>query len=146
MGARAPEGAGGLDAGLYAGLQELAAGAFPKRCANCGEVFADVDDYLRRTGRVASGASGLKQSHDEDGRVIVELFRNCICGSTLMDNFNDRRDTSAAGERRRARFSELMERLAVQGLSPELARAELLKVLNGEPSAVLRAVPRDTGR
>ncbi|MCK9987662.1 MAG: hypothetical protein AzoDbin1_04134, partial [Azoarcus sp.] len=45
-----------------------------------------------------------------DGQVIVELFRNCVCGSTLMDCFRDRRDTSEAGLRRRARFGELKPR------------------------------------
>jgi len=127
---------------LYAGLQELAAGAFPKRCTLCGRSYRNVEDYVAQTGRVGSGRSGLKQTFDDDGQVIVELFRNCVCGSTLMDCFNDRRDISAAGAKRRARFGELVESLVVRGLEREHARSELLKILRGEKSAVLRPVPR----
>jgi hypothetical protein len=130
------------DAALYAGLQELAAGAFPKRCALCGRTYSSVEDYVTQTGRVGSGRSGLKQTFDDDGHVIVELFRNCVCGSTLMDCFTDRRDTSAAGLKRRARFGELVESLVARGLGREHARSELLKVLRGEKSTVLRPVPR----
>ncbi len=130
------------DGRLYAGLQELAAGAFPKRCPACGDFYPNVEDYLRRTGRVASGVSGLKQSVDDDGNVIVELFRNCQCGSTLLDFFSDRRDRSKAGLERRARFAELVDQLVARGFARTVARAELLRVLRGEPSAVLGHAPR----
>jgi len=103
----------GIDAGLYAGLREIAA--------------------------------GLKQAVDDDGQVIVELFRNCVCGSTLMNCFRDRRDTSEAGLRRRTRFGELIATLVDQGLERERAHAELLKVLRGEPSTILKARPRNAG-
>jgi DNA-directed RNA polymerase subunit N (RpoN/RPB10) len=136
------QGRAGLDAELYSGLQELAAGIFPKRCASCGRSFGDLDDYLRRTGRVANGSSGLKQSLDDNGQVIVELFRNCVCGSTLMDCFGDRRDTSAGGLALRARFGAVLDKLVAKGLAPEVARGELRKVLSGQPSAILRTVPR----
>lgn len=132
----------GIDAELYAGLRELAAGAFPKRCPTCGRSYRDADDYIAQTRRVGSGRSGLKQAVDDDGQVIVELFRNCVCGSTLMDCFRDRRDTSEAGLRRRARFGELIAALVAQGLERERAHAELLKVLRGEPSTILKARPR----
>lgn len=136
------EAPGGLDAELYAGLQALAAQAFPKRCPSCGRTFASADDYVLQTGRVGTGGSGLKQAMDDDGRVIVELFRNCVCGSTLMDSFADRRDDSAAGRQRRMRFGELLAKLIGKGLAPARARREMLKVLNGEPSDILRVVPR----
>ncbi|WP_211167388.1 hypothetical protein, partial [Aromatoleum evansii] len=126
-------------AGLYAGLRELAAGTFPKRCSACGRKYCDADDYIAQTQRVGNGRSGLKQAVDDDGQVIVELFRNCVCGSTLMDCFRDRRDASEAGLRRRARFGELIEMLVAQGLDRERARTELLKVLRGEPSTTLQA-------
>ena len=100
-----------------------------------------VDDYVRQTGRLF-GRSGLKQSYDDDGRVVVELFRNCVCGSTLMDCFNNRRETSADGERRRRRFSELIELLIGEGMVRDFAQLELLKVLRGEPSDILRMLPR----
>ncbi len=131
-----------IDAELYAGLQAVAAGTFPKHCALCGRSYRDVDDYVAQTQRVGSGRSGLKQTMDDDGQVILELFRNCVCGSTLMDCFNNRRDTSEAGLRRRARFGELVDSLVAKGLERERARAELLNVLRGKRSALLRPVAR----
>lgn len=129
------------DERLYAGLQEIASGTFPKACAVCGRKYATIDDYVRQTGRVF-GRSGLKQTLDDDGRVVVELFRNCVCGSTLMDCFNNRRETSAEGTRRRQRFSELIELLIGEGMAREPAQQELLKVLRGEQSDILRMLPR----
>ncbi len=126
---------------VYAGLQEIASGTFPKACATCGRKYATVDDYVQQTGRVR-GRSGLKQTFDENGRVIVELFRNCICGSTLMDCFNNRREISADGTRRRQRFGELIELLIGEGMARDFAQLELLKVLRGEQSDILRMLPR----
>lgn len=131
-----------VDAELYAGLQAIAAGTFPKHCALCGRSYRDVDEYVAQTQRVGSGRSGLKQTTDDDGQVVLELFRNCVCGSTLMDCFNNRRDTSEAGLRRRARFGELVDSLVAKGLEHTWARAELLNVLRGKPSRILRPVAR----
>lgn len=128
----------GIDSHLYEGLQEFAANAFPKRCAMCGRIYANTEDYIRQTGRVAGGRSGLKQTLGDDGEVIVELFRNCVCGSTLMDCFNNRRDRSAAGLKQRERFGHLIETLMARGLSHHQARTELLKVMRGEHSSILR--------
>ncbi len=126
------------DAELLAGLKALAASAFPKRCANCGRVYPDEAAYLNETLPVSAATSGLKSSEDDDGSTIVELFRNCACGSTLLDFFNDRRDDTEAGERRRARFGELLTYLTDRGLAPAEARNELRKVMRGEPSEVLQ--------
>lgn len=131
----------GIDAGLYSGLQELAASAFPKRCPACGRSYRDAADYVAQTLHVGNGSSGLKQAIDDDGQVIVELFRNCVCGSTLMDSFRNRRDCSEAGQRRRARFAEVLATLVAQGIERNQARTELLKVLRGEPSLILKARP-----
>lgn len=132
----------GIDAGLYSGLQELAASAFPKRCPACGRSYRDAADYVAQTLHVANGSSGLKQAVDDDGQVIVELFRNCVCGSTLMDSFRNRRDCSEAGQRRRTRFAEVLATLVARGIERSQARTELLKVLRGEPSPILKARPR----
>lgn len=122
---------------FYAGLRELAESAFPKRCRNCGRTYQTADEFIAATQPLAPERSGLKQSLDDDGRAIVELFRNCECGSTLMDCFNDRRDLSEAGLRRRQRFGELVDYLAGQGLPRLTARDELLKVMRGQPSELL---------
>jgi hypothetical protein len=128
------------DPKLVAGLKALAASAFPKRCRNCGAVYEDVDDYVRRTEPISTARSGLKQSADDDGRTIVELFRNCTCGSTLMDFFGNRRDLSEAGARRRQRFTELHASLVGSGLDAAVAHAELLKLMRGEGSDILAHV------
>ena len=121
---------------LIGDLQALVNDAFPKKCNSCGCSFETAEDFVRQTEAIR-GKSGLKSAVDDDGRPVVELFRNCLCGSTLMDAFRDRRDTSEAGLRRRAKFGELAARLVARGVTPEMARTELLKVLRGEGSSVL---------
>ncbi len=123
---------------LFAGLNALAESAFPKLCRTCGREFATVEQYLRETESLRAGASGLKQSEDDDGKVIVEVYRNCPCGSTLMDFFGDRRDLSPRGLERRERFESLLAHLESQGLERGVARVELLKVLHGQGSDLLR--------
>jgi len=121
---------------LLKGLIALSDATFPKRCANCGAAYASVKEYVEKTEDVA-GQSGLKKGYDDDDKPIVQLFRNCVCGSTLMDCFKDRRDISEAGIKRRALFDNLINSLTRKGLSAETARKELRNVLQGEPSAVL---------
>lgn len=122
---------------LYDGLRELAESTFPKRCSACGRVFETAADFVSETETVGRGGSGLKQSVDDDGNPIVELFRNCVCGSTLMGFFSDRRDLTERGLQRRKRFGELMDYLVAQGMDRDLAREELKKVVRGEKSEVL---------
>ena len=68
---------------------------------------------------------------------MVEAFRNCPCGSTLMDYFATRRDMSAAGRARREKFEELLNYLIQSGLDAEVAHAELIKATRGEKSEIL---------
>ena len=124
---------------LYKGMRALADSAFPKECRNCGRSFPDAKSYVSETERLAGGVSGLKQSIDDDGSHIVELFRNCPCGSTLMDAFSNRRDTSPQGLQRRASFGAMLEKLVAAGLEPDIARTELLKIMRGETSILLRS-------
>ncbi len=123
---------------LFSGLQALAASAFPKKCSTCGRSFESAEEFIKETEIIRPSVSGLKQSPDEDGSMIVELFRNCPCGSTLMDAFNNRRDMSEKGEKRRKRFAQLIEYLKEQHkVEHEVARDELLKVMRGEKSELL---------
>lgn len=91
-------------------MKELAASSFLKRCSNCGRSFRDVPDYMAQASSVPGG-SGLKQARDDDGSISVELFRNCPCGSILMDFFSDRRDTSAFGQEQREGRSDFLGQL-----------------------------------
>ncbi|HEY0585931.1 MAG TPA: hypothetical protein VGD52_07365 [Pseudoduganella sp.] len=117
---------------FFEGLQALAASAFPKHCGNCGRVFATAQDFMQQTRSVRKDISGLKQSFDDDSVAIVEAYRNCLCGSTLMDFFSDRRDISDAGLRRRELFEKLLPHLQEQGMTLAAAREHLLALLRGQ--------------
>lgn len=118
---------------LFEGLQALSDSAFPKKCSNCGRLYQSPMEFLTRS-QAIPGKSGLKESLDDDDATIVEVFRNCECGSTLLDFFEDRRDTSEKGNRRRAVFGKMLVLLQDRGLSVEEAREELKGVMNGKPS------------
>jgi hypothetical protein len=118
---------------LFEGLQALSDSAFPKKCSNCGKLYHSPAEFLTRSQGI-QGKSGLKASLDEDDSTIVEVFRNCECGSTLLDFFEDRRDTSEKGSRRREVFGKMLVLLEGKGLSVEEAREELKGVMNGRPS------------
>lgn len=128
-----------VDEHLFAGLQALVDTAFPKHCSNCGRAYETADDYARATHSIF-GKTGFKATIDDDGSRVVELFRNCECGSTLLDSFRDRRDTSEAGQRRREKFGALISRLEEKGVPKEAARQELLKLVRGGNSALIEKV------
>jgi hypothetical protein len=54
-----------------------------------------------------------------------------------MDCFNDRRDLSDGGLKKRALYGKLLDMLLAKGIAADVARSELLKVLKGETSPVL---------
>lgn len=124
------------DSHLFSDLKALSESSFPKKCSLCGEVYMSSEQFVSKTDEI-SGRSGLKSSRDDSGGHIVQLFRNCICGSTLMECFNNRRDASKAGLKRRELFGRLMAILEKKGLPAGLARAELLKLIQGKHSRVL---------
>lgn len=130
---------------LFAGLRALAESAFPKYCKNCGRNFESSEQFLRDTQDIRAGQSGLKQSWDDNEIPIVELFRNCPCGSTLMDYFSDRRDLSQANLQRREKFAKLIEQLVAHGWSRDMARTELLKILHGEKSEQIELLKKGAG-
>ena len=123
---------------FFKDLKALAESAFPKNCANCGRVYETAEQFMAETENINPERSGLKSSVDDDGTPIVEAFRNCVCGSTLMDFFSSRRDLSEKGLARRKKFGEMLDYLESQGLEFEIARVELIKVLRGENSEILK--------
>ena len=125
---------------LFVGLKALSDASFPKQCASCGRHYASAEDFIAQTEALRDGVSGLKSSLDEKDKPIVELFRNCLCGSTLMDCFDDRRDLSEPGLKRRKLFGQLLKMLEGKGIGPEMARVELLKILRGEHSPALSEI------
>ena len=121
---------------LYKGLKALSESSFPKRCAMCGKTFESLESFIQETESI-KGHTGLKKGQDDEDRDIVQLFRNCTCGSTLMDCFNDRRDLSESGLKRRALFEKLLNMLTAKGLEVSVARGELLRLMRGETSPIL---------
>ena len=122
---------------FFTGLRQLADSAFPKRCAHCGRVYRNSEEFLTATQPIRSDSSGLKQSRDDDGQMIVDLFRNCVCGSTLLESFQNRRNVSKDGVMRRMLFQDMVGRLVVMGYPAEAARGELLKLMRGQPNELL---------
>jgi hypothetical protein len=127
-------------AAVYKGLQALADSSFPRKCVTCGRVFENVEEFLFRTNRLWN-SSGLKEATGDDQNPVVELYRNCPCGSTLLEICSDRRDTSEAGEDRRARFGRMLDLLGTQfAVHRDEARFELLKILRGQRSPLLEGL------
>lgn len=129
---------------LFEGLVALAGSAFPKVCQSCGQRYETAEDYIAKTKTVGQSASGLKHAEEDDGLYIVELFRNCVCGSTMLEFFNDRRDTSERGLKRREIFGQLLDKLMAAGMDRATAHAELIKVLRGKESTLIKGSKRDT--
>lgn len=123
----------------YAGLKALSHADFPKHCACCGRIYQTEEDYFHQTMAIGTTRTGLKCAQDDDESLLLELYRNCVCGSTLLAFFSDRRDPSAAGQRRRHLFDELLDYLLQTGVEANTARSELLRVIHGERSEVLES-------
>lgn len=123
---------------FYRDLQDLVDSTFPKTCPKCAKVYPTREVFLTETLAVRNIAledrSGLFCLEGGPVETSVGLFRNCTCGTTIMANFQDRRDNTVAGSSRRQRFASLMHMLVEKGMSSHEARHELLKVLHGDVS------------
>jgi len=119
------------------GLTSFIESAFPKTCAVCGKKYLTAEQFLTETDNMPSGRSSLKEALEDDGTSIVEVFRNCGCGSTLMDEFNCRRDDSERGQKKRDEFNKLLQFLESQNVPTAEARTEILKLYKGEKSEQL---------
>lgn len=124
---------------FYKRLRSLFGDTFPKKCAKCGRVFESLDHFLLET-RYIDKPGNVNKACDESGKAFIVMYRNCTCGSTMMDIFNDRRDTSEAGEQRRREFDELLALLVESGFEKEYARVELRKAIRGEQTDILNAI------
>lgn len=122
---------------LYAELEAMVATCFPKKCANCGRVYKDIEEFLAKTEKTANSASSMLDSFDPEEKFIVDLNRNCECGSTLMVVFPERRDVSEKGRQLRNKFGESLEMLVSAGIPEQTAREELKRLLYGGKSSVI---------
>jgi hypothetical protein len=108
----------------------LQAEAFPKQCRSCGKVYADEQQFFALT-TPARAASDVRSVRDDEaaGDVYLEVFRNCVCGSTLMELFHSRRDLSEQGLTRRQLFDSMVAVLMEAGHGRAEARSILLQQL-----------------
>ncbi len=120
---------------LYQGLKALSRESFPKTCATCGTTYETLDSFIQKTMPLRD-ISGLKSSIDEGDEPIVELYRNCSCGSTLLDFFSNRRDTTQIGIKRRQIFEKVLNKLDQMNIDRDTGRKELLKLMKGEKSSL----------
>ena len=111
-------------------LQSLESQYYPKVCNNCHRVYETPESFLLET--CALHRNGIKSCEEEDGSVVIEVFRNCCCGSTLLGNFSNRRDMTDDGVERRKIFAELLGFLELQGVEKEKARQELRNLFSGK--------------
>ena len=121
----------------FNGLSVIIESAFPKKCALCGKTYLTAEQFLIETHNMPNGRSSLKEALEDDGTSIVEVFRNCACGSTLMEEFNSRRVNSKLGQETRAEFDRLLNMLKKQNIPIEIARTELVKLFKGKKSESL---------
>ncbi len=123
---------------FYANLKTLVDSAFPKTCPKCGKVYKDSQAFLTETIPVRdvslSERSGLFTMAGASSVAAIGVFRNCICGTTMMADFQDRRDLSSKGNERRAQFEKVVDLLCERGLAPDEARLALRKLMRGEES------------
>ena len=123
---------------LYKLLQERLRTSFPKKCDNCGKLYESSEAFLKTTQSLRP-AERLKRLIQEDDGSLMQLFRHCLCGGVILDDFGNRRDESTVGDRKRALFDQLIEQVTTQGVSTPMAKKELRKVLRGKPSLILKS-------
>jgi len=122
---------------FYKDLRLFLEESFPKTCNNCGRIYDTLDDFLALT-RMVGNTSGLKESFIENDERVIELLRKCICGSPLIEIFKNRRNITQKGLQRRKRFDSLLGLLSETGMDMVTARVELLNLVRGNGSTIIR--------
>lgn len=126
-----------MDIQDFEGLRALLDSTFPKTCASCGYVYISAEQFFIDTQDMPRGRSSLRSAIEDDGLILVEVFRNCRCGSTLMDEFGCRRDHSERGERQRQAFDTILKILQSKGIAVAVARVEIIRFLQGQPTTLI---------
>ncbi|MBL1292870.1 MAG: CbiX/SirB N-terminal domain-containing protein [Thiotrichales bacterium] len=115
---------------------------FPKTCRNCGRTYQTMGEFIRDTVSTIAGA-GLKQGFTDDEQAIVELFRHCQCGSTLMSpGQKSRRGNSDLASECREQFDQLVAQMAAAGKTHESAREDLRQVITGGYGDILEQLKK----
>ena len=122
---------------LYQQLRPLVENPFTKECPTCGHIFQNFDEFISQT-QTDLRSSGLVELVKTNSRAIVGLYRHCSCGEMLLVLCKGRRDTTEEGIRRRIAFGEILESLKAAGVDAAVARQELLKIVRGEESDLIK--------
>jgi hypothetical protein len=130
---------------LFNGLHELVASSFPKSCSNCGRLFVSAEQFLSETQDFDLSNSDLKESVSQDGFNLAEAFRKCPCGSTLVEEFGDRRVQTEKGKKRRKTFGRMLAILEKKGVDSNVAKSELIKATHGKRSELVEKYLRIKG-
>jgi hypothetical protein len=104
---------------------------FPKTCASCDRVYDTLDDFINRTRPIAQG-SGVLDAINHPQRKIFDLWRDCICGSTMMMVCDERRDLSEKGIKIRESIGGILNDLMARGLNYEEAKSKILSLIYGK--------------
>ena len=126
---------------VFKEFKELVNETFPKHCACCGRDYKNLNEFLAGTEALPSAVSMI-QSLGGDDKSVIDILRNCACGTTLMAVFSERRDMSESGAKAREKFAQLLTLLTSSGLDKMIARRELLKMLHGEDSEYINNITR----
>ncbi len=116
-------------------LNELIKSLFPYTCKHCGAEFNNAIDFVEKTSSSQTQSNHVTTRESDS----LSVKRICPCGKEVEVGVEDRRDDSIVGTMRRKQFDVLMHIAGHMGLSRDDARSELLRVLHGEESAVLRS-------
>lgn len=108
--------------------------SFPRNCSRCGKHFRDEVEFFAETSAIPHAGSDIRAIRDDEearlrglpAAVYLEVYRNCQCGTTLMERFHSRRDLSPRGLRRRKAFEEMLILLERCGCDRDDARQKLL--------------------
>ncbi|MBC7661058.1 MAG: hypothetical protein H7249_15275 [Chitinophagaceae bacterium] len=108
-------------------LQSRVKSKFPKDCRKCGKSYKSFEEFYYGTDEIVQGTVSYPTLGSE-----FYLHRNCKspCESTLVVIFNDRRDDTALGCRRREVFQDCLDKIAARTPIPcAAARTFLLGLL-----------------
>ena len=131
---------------LAQGIRELVESSFPKPCSNCGRLFVSAEQFLSETRDLPTTHDNLIDQVEAHEQSLVDVFRNCTCGSVLMTEFSERRNLTPKGRKRRATFARMLKILEKKGVSTELAKSELIKATQGKRSELLEKYLRLKGQ
>ncbi|MBL4852287.1 MAG: CbiX/SirB N-terminal domain-containing protein [Gammaproteobacteria bacterium] len=123
------------------GLRSVADSDFPKTCRNCQRSYQTLSEFIRDTVSTTP-ETGLKQGFNDEEQAIVELLRNCQCGSILMSPVHSRRGNSDLASECREQFDQLVAQMAATGRTHESAREDLRQVITGGYGDILEQLKK----